>query len=271
MCTSPISLYKQFRDGSSREYTVPCGHCAECRAAYQSEFSLLAYLEADKRGSLHFFTLTYNDAWLPVAWCDWRTMCEEHFKVCQDSGSEDLSYPAGRIDVFYRGCSCYPWQLSEWRDNGCSVLDSDDGSLVCPTLFREDIKNWFKKYRSYCDRRGLSKDFSFTCFGEYGEKKSRPHYHVLVAGLDDSQANILSNLWSFGFSLVKSIPRFNRDGTDAFILTSNYVSKYICKMDHLPTFVRAGFAQVPRRQSSIGFGKHLDLDKLRPFLPCGRL
>lgn len=252
MCTSPITISKQFKDGSSKEYTVPCGHCSECRAAYQSEFSLLAYLEADKRGSLHFFTLTYNDAWLPVAWCD-------------------VNADTPCIMALQRGSNCYPWQLDEWRENGCSVLEDDDFCTVCPTLNREDVKNWFKKYRSYCDRHGLPKDFSFTCFGEYGERKSRPHYHVLVAGLDDSQANILSNLWTFGFSLVKPIPRFNRDGSDAFILTSKYVSKYICKQDHLPDFVRDGFAQSPRRQSSIGFGKHLDLDKLRPFLSCGGL
>lgn len=252
MCTSPITLHKQFKDGSSKEYTVPCGHCAECRAAYQSEFSLLAYLEAEKRGSLHFFTLTYNDTWLPVAWCD-------------------SSADSPRIESFQRGSNCPSWQLEEWRENGCSLLAVDYFGSVCPSLFRDDVKNWLKKYRSYCDRRGISKDFSFTCFGEYGERKSRPHYHALVAGLDDSQANILSNLWTFGFSLVKSIPRFNKDGSDAFILTSNYVSKYICKQDRLPSFVRDGFAQVPRRQSSIGFGKHLDLDKLRPFLSCGGL
>ena len=250
VCTSPITLYKQFKDGSSKEYTVPCGHCAECRAAYQSEFSLLAYLEAEKRGSLHFFTLTYNDSWLPVAWTDY----DKSSGLCAEG-----------IGAFYRGSHCYDWQLKEWRENGCSVQTDDDGCSVCPSLFRDDIKNWLKKYRSYCDRQDISKDFSFTCFGEYGERKSRPHYHVLVAGLDDSQANVLSNLWTFGFSLVKSIPRFNKDGSDAFILTSNYVSKYICKQDHLPSFVRDGFAQAPRRQSSIGFGKHLDLDILRPF------
>lgn len=207
----------------------------------------MSLLEAEKRNSLHFITLTYNDCWLPVAWCD---------------SSADIP----RIDAFQRGSACYDWQLKEWRENGCSLLSDDDGCTICPSLYREDVKNWFKRFRQHCKRNSIFVDFSFASFGEYGESRKRPHYHVLVAGLSDENANLLGNLWSFGYSLVKKIPRFNSDGSDGFALVSDYVSKYICKRDKLPDFVSQGYAQIPRRQSSIHYGKELDFDKLRPFI-----
>lgn len=266
MCTSPITLTKTFPSGAVKQYTVPCGKCSECREAYQSEFAFMSFLEAEKRGSLHFFTLTYNNTWLPVAWCDWRSLCDEHLKAARAAGDDNPSYPKGRIEALQRGSDCYSWQLDDWSEHGCSAELSDDGSMVCPSLRREDIKLWLKKCRSYCDRHGLPKDFSFTCFGEYGEIRKRPHYHLLFAGLAPDQARIFSNLWTFGYSLVKPIPRFNKDGTDAFTLCAEYVSKYISKRDRLPGFVKDGFAEIPRRQSSVGFGKDLDFTKLRPFI-----
>lgn len=250
MCTSPITITHRFPTGKVESYLVPCGKCEECRAAYQSEFACKVAAEANARGSLHFFTLTYNDSNLPIAYTD-----------------------SGHYSAFGRGSEIAAPTLREWSQNGCRCVESKICGLVaCPTLFREDVKHWLKKYRSYCDRHSLSKDFAFSVFGEYGERKRRPHYHALFIGLSDDQARVLSNLWTFGFVDLKCIPRFNRDGSDAFILTSNYVSKYIAKRDKLPDFVRDGFAELPRRQSSIGFGlSGLDVEKMRPFLFSGGL
>lgn len=206
----------------------------------------MSFLEAEKRQSLHFLTLTYNNDWLPVAWCD-------------SSASEP------RIEAIQRGSDCYAWQLDDWLKYGCDVSTDDDFCTVCPTLHREDVKNLFKRFRQHCKRHGISTDFAYASFGEYGEKHRRPHYHVLVAGLDDETANLLGSLWNFGYYLVKKIPRFNPDGSDGFVLVSDYVSKYICKRDKLPEFVKQGYAEAPRRQSSIRYGKDLDFDKLRPF------
>lgn len=266
MCTRPITITKKLSTGSVSSYTVPCGKCSECRSAYQSEFAFMCFLEAEKRNSLHFFTLTYNNDWLPVAWCDWRSICDEHLKAARAAGDESPSCPQGRIDSFQRGSDCYDWQLKDWCDNGCRAVLSDDGCMFCPTLYREDIKNWLKRFRQHCKRNGISTGFSFACFGEYGENRHRPHYHLLVAGLDDNIANLLGSFWHFGYYLVKSIPRYNPDGSDGYALVSEYVSKYICKRDKLPDFVQRGFAQLPRRQTSIHFGKELDFDKLRPFI-----
>lgn len=255
MCTSPITIYRQYKVGSSKEYLVPCGKCAECRAAYQSEFSLACLLQAEKSKTLHFFTLTYNDESLPLA----------------------ISEPDihGNLIVgFERG---FPKSLINQNvdfSKYCRPYGNDIGYNVCPSLFRKDVQDWLKRFRQKCRREHIDINLSMACFGEYGESRHRPHYHVLVCGLSDSQARMLSRMWIFGYSCLKPIPRFNPDGSDAFSLTSKYVSKYICKRNKLPWFVQEGFAESPRKQTSIGFGKHLDLDKLRPFYladDCARL
>lgn len=256
MCTAPISVRK-FNPAtrSVRTIIVPCGKCSECRAAYQSEFAALCALEANKRNSLDFFTFTYNNDWLPVNYLIFQNDVVGYVPVAEQ-----------------RGGDCYSWQVSGWFTKGCEPVASDDSDLVCPSLRRRDIQALLKKFRSYCDRHGLTKDFSFSCFGEYGEKRRRPHFHMLVAGLSFSQAEKLRSMWSFGFAQVKHVPRLNPDGSDAYNLVSDYVSKYICKRDRLPDWVANGYAELPRRQSSIGFGKNaVNLDDIRPFLSRGGL
>lgn len=249
MCTSPITIHRRFKDGSFKEYLVPCGKCAECRKAYQSEFSLKVFLAAKSARSLHFYTFTYSDKHLPLA----------------------ISEPtlSGNVIVgFARGVSSVsPVVESVSFKDYCRPYADSCGVNICPTLFREDIKNLFKRFRQSLSRKGEKLNFSYACFGEYGESRHRPHFHVLVCGLDEAHARMLADEWTFGYKCLKSIPRYNADGSDAFALTSKYVSKYVCKRSALPWFVQEGFALSPRCQSSRAFGRlsAKELERLRPF------
>lgn len=80
--------------------------------------------------------------------------------------------------------------------------------------------------------------------------------------------NLFEFLWSkyYGNCETFHVPRFNDDGSNAFVKVSNYISKYISKGDALPDHVIDGYAHRPRRLSSIRYGrKDLDLEKLRNF------
>ena len=245
MCIATITIKHTFPTGSVRSVTVPCGHCPECRASYQSKFAALSVLECLDCSSVAFVTLTYDQDWLPVAWTDTDRVDNLH--------------------AFPRGRDCYDWQLSEWKEKGCSVQPTDDGCLVCPSLYREDVKNLLKRFRS--KHPGLS--VRFAAFGEYGEQFSRPHYHLLLYGFDSVLADEFCRCWNYGFTNFSIIPAFNPDGSSGFNAVSSYVSKYIGKCDHLPDFVQLGFAQKPRRQSSRHFGlKYVDshLQDLKNFI-----
>lgn len=251
MCTNPIQRTITYRGNFSKKtIEVPCGKCAECRAKKQSEFAALSVLEAESAGSIGFITLTYDNASLPVV----ISILTPGDEVQQRAFSRGLKL--GRSEVckpFFNGC------FEEDR----TVLEE----FVCASLRREDVQKFIKRYRQdYFRRKGERLDFRFSFFGEYGERFKRPHYHMLVYGLEKSECQRLCSLWCYGFSDLKFVEHFNSDGSDAFSKVSRYVSKYISKGDFLPDFVRAGYAEKPRRQSSIHFGQRdLNLDSLRNF------
>lgn len=265
MCTSPIQLEKKFADGSSKVYTVPCGKCPECRAKYQSEYAALSVLEANEAGSLAFITLTYNDDSLPLL--DSVVRCTEVVDPCTGEVSLVKSISSDgltRCSAVLAGEKvCRPIVLR--RD----VLDDGFVDYVsCPSLHRDDVKSFLKKYRQdYFRRYGERLDLRMSCFGEYGERYHRPHYHMIVYGLSRDEVNRLVSKWSYGFTNVQFVDRFNSDGSDAFVKVSRYVSKYISKCEFLPDFVRDGFAEKPRKQSSVRLGRrNLNYEHMRNFI-----
>lgn len=251
MCTSPIQI-RRFSPGTrtSRFYTVRCGHCFECRRSYRNDFAAMVVMAASRAATLDFFTFTYRDDTLP-------------FKVSKviDEAKEDIS--------FVRGLS-----MKSFFKEG-EKLTSPSFEPICidgfqcfaaPSLCRKDLQDVFKTFRS----RFPSAHFKYAFFGEYGDESARPHYHGLITGLSNSEASWLSDYWNrrFGFCSLSHIPAINPDGSPGFVKTAKYVSKYICKKDDLPAFVLDGFAELPRRQSSIRFGSDFEpseLDAIRNF------
>lgn len=244
MCLHPIQINRKNPLGKVYSVVVPCGKCEQCRASYQSKFAALSVLECLDHSSVAFVTLTYDQEFLPVAFSKPDLRCDDGTIV-----------PGDRLIGFQRGRYCSDWQLATWKKEGCSPQHVDDGLVVCPSLYREDIKNLFKRYRS----AHPDKITRFACFGEYGEQFHRPHYHCLLYGFDNVSAAEFVAKWTFGYTDYKIIPAFNPDGSSGYNAVSSYVSKYIGKGKYLPDFVLAGYAQKPRRQSSQNFGlKYVD-------------
>lgn len=67
MCVSPYIATR--KDGS--KVAVPCGHCLECRKAYQSEWTFRLKEEAKRTQFPAFITLTYADEYLPEEVDEW--------------------------------------------------------------------------------------------------------------------------------------------------------------------------------------------------------
>lgn len=248
MCTDPKQFSRRLKDGSTKTITVPCGKCAECRAKKQSAFAAVSVLEAQNGANLAFLTLTYDPEHLPVAFVD----------------SDD---PDSRLIGFTRGSECPSWMSEFWSGDHCKPLVGYDQHFYTPSLFREDFKNFLKRYRQdYYRRNGSRVDLRYSLFGEYGEEKKRPHGHMLVYGLDPKELHYLGKSWNNGHVYLEYVPRFNADGSDAFVKVSRYISKYVSKGDCLPQFVTDGFAQKPRLQSSVRLGvRDFDVGKYRNF------
>lgn len=55
-----------------------------------------------------------------------------------------------------------------------------------PTIVKKDVQDFIKRLRSYCDYHELAPrghKITYMYCGEYGEKRGRPHYHIIFFGL----------------------------------------------------------------------------------------
>lgn len=262
MCTNPIERMITYKGNFSKKIiTVPCGKCDECRAKAQSEFAALSCLEAESAGSIGFITLTYNDDNVPL-----QNSYVREF-VVKDKDGKEIKCREVLFDGFTRGY--HEKRLCEPFFIGPRVFDGVDVDyFLCPSLFRKDVQLCIKRYREdYFRRHGERCDFRFTFFGEYGERFHRPHYHMLVYGLDRVELDYFCKQWKFGFTDCRFIEHFNSDGSDAFAKVSRYVSKYVGKKGFLPDFVFDGFAERPRKQSSVCLGRRdINVEQLRNFI-----
>lgn len=263
MCINPVQRTITYKGNFSKKtVTVPCGKCDECRAKLQSEFAALSCLEAQSAGSIGFITLTYNNDSVPVQ----NTFYREFSGV--DSDGKKVSCSEVLFDGFTRGFD-FAGKTCSPVFNGTKLLNGEPADhYLTPSLRRFDVQSAIKRYRQdYFRRHGERCDFRFCFFGEYGERFHRPHYHMLVYGLDRVELDYLCKQWKFGFTDCRYIEHFNNDGSDAFAMVSRYVSKYVGKKDYLPDFVKAGYAEKPRKQSSIRLGRRdIDVDSLRNFI-----
>lgn len=82
------------------------------------------------------------------------------------------------------------------------------GSLL-PTLVKSDFQNFMKRLRYYSPTK-----LRYYAVGEYGSQTHRPHYHVILFGLEDT--SIISKAWTLGHIQIGSV-------TQASI---HYVTKY---------------------------------------------
>lgn len=196
----------------------------------------MVVMAASRASNLDFFTFTYRPETLP-------------FMVTDGTRTK---FP------FLRGLS-----RETSRDFDPIPVETPFGEFpryAAPSLCRKDLQDVFKVLRSVHP----GAHFKYAFFGEYGEESARPHYHGLVTGLTLEQSEWLSAYWSrrFGFSLCKHIPAINPDGSPGFVKTAQYVSKYVCKKEDLPSFVLDGYAELPRRQSSVRFGADFEPSEL---------
>lgn len=251
MCTNPITITRNYPLIGIKSFTVPCGKCAECIAKKQSELAALCAHQAQVSGSLHFFTLTYRNERLPIAYFDSKVDCIVGFgRGCSpwldSSGVFSSSLKVFSADGLYHDCS--------------NTLDYPDSVFAVPSLCREDIKKWLKLFRTRWKRfSGVPLSFKYCIFGEIGDLHGRPHYHGLFFGLSQEQAEFAAKIWKEvnGFTYVAP-DRYRALSSSEIEAVSCYTSKYVSKgissrFSHLLRYM-----EKPRRQSSLDFGQFSD-------------
>lgn len=184
---------------------IPCGKCIGCRLDYSRQWADRCLAEAQYHDKNIFLTLTYNDKWLPYP-----------FEVNCDS---ETAYEVSKLIP------------------GFDVEKSDLNSAIHP-LVKRHLQLFIKRLRKHFPEQRIR---YFAC-GEYGPKNMRPHYHLILFGLDLPdlvvrskdpkngflyyESDTIKKLWSdpktgdsYGYHLI----------SDVTWNTCAYVARYIVK------------------------------------------
>lgn len=263
MCLNPMTrIIKDALTGEERTVTYPCGVCPECVVAKQRDMAALTILEAKKvKQPMYFFTFTYDNASIPIYRVvksssnnivERRFVTEEEdrkvrpFIISEGRYSRAIQYNVGEDFDYYFSDGEYS------HTEPASVY-------YTPSICNRDLQNVIKNFRAQLSYHNQYKGISYSAVGEYGSKSFRPHFHMIVFGINEEQAYLLSKLWKYG-----QVDYKRSQGTPQDVLRSSlYTSKYINKGCFEIGWLKGKFVQRPHRMSSQGFG--IDPDKINSY------
>lgn len=204
-CESPRLVLNKY----TKEYVqVGCGKCAACRARKISKNVPLLIREASCWKHVIFFTLTYNDKYLPkINIDDYETLPQfkQSLELC-------INKSKSFIDLHKR---CIPVASSE------------------------HIQKFIKKIRQQIFRSfGERLAFRYFISSDFGSTLFRPHYHGIFFFQDDrirdGLESLISQAWSYYNPSSKRSESFGRFEFEPARGAANYVSVYVNSTLDLP-------------------------------------
>lgn len=266
---------------------VPCGKCAQCLRKRQSDLSARCALEARKRGSMCFVTLTYDNASVPIACLLEHVDCDtgevthsqslhqlDRRKLCRKKKDKELFGSLLPPDDLHLEClrgfgNMSSRKVKEYEKD--LVYSESENTLYrlhfTPTLCSKDVRLWIKRSRMRYERQFGEKlpEFTYVVCGEYGSSTHRPHYHLGFFGLQKKHVDFLTAQWPYGFTYTQQVNCINADGTDGFAAASKYIGKYMSKGEFECPSVTCGYAVKGRLASSRGLGGDLPQELVNYF------
>lgn len=249
-CYHPSRVYNQFID----EYVwVDCGHCESCLNRKSSMLSQRVQDECKQHKWSLFFTLTYDNAHLPVLSYDFdndkfsldRPISSTNFEKLSFSSAEVRSYlDLDNLDV-------YDLQPCKSDFNGIAVVCRSDVQRFLKRLrinlhrnlifsCYKDDKPIFTHSDSLAQLSDFQKSLRYFISSEYGPKTFRPHYHGIIWTDSDAVADYLQCSISACWSMCSS------DRVDVSVVQSsapNYVAGYVNSVINLPKILQLKFTR----------------------------
>lgn len=159
---------------------------------------------------------------------------------------------------YYKPSEC--WFLTiTYNDESIMDVGSD---IFAGNLDKTELSAFLKRLRRHCEYHELSDGIRFYACGEYGTKTFRPHYHVILYGLDLKKNDnlypwiksksgywtwrspLLEKVWKKGYVVVSPI------SWDTCAYTARYVMKKVGGMtndDYIAHGVEPEFVLMSRR------------------------
>lgn len=97
------------------------------------------------------------------------------------------------------------------------------------SLIKDHLKNFLKHYRKWLSRKYPGTKIRYFACGEYGEKLSRPHFHLLIFGHDFHDKEFLTSILTTSPSLKKLWKHGFHSIGEANFQTAAYIARYVVK------------------------------------------
>lgn len=220
-CQHPTVVYNKY----TRQYVqVNCGQCDYCKLTRNSRWVVPLMIERSCWKYCFFFTLTYNDTFLPT------------------------------VDI-----NNYPVRKNERNKFLDLVQESKEYLELCkynlPVCSSRDIQLFIKKLRERIFRAtGKRSTFRYFISSDYGSTTFRPHWHGLIFTNDDYISSNISSLLRESWGLYhKSTSTFHPYGfidCQPAISGAQYVATYVNTVSKLPAIYQFSQFRVRHLHSS---------------------
>lgn len=247
--------------------TVPCGKCRFCRSQRIGRYSSLIKNELTGIESI-YFTLTYDAFHLPkvfLTYSDDNGNCEPYLtaqphiyyneKICTNNlerRRKDFK-PKYKI-VTYRKKQFHNLHSidPETYSNYAKYNSEDISQNQVAVILVSDVQNFLKRLRKVI-KKYFNEEFRFYALLEYGGKRFRPHYHIILFGPNASKyIRFVNDKWQKGN--VDHSGTVN--GTDKL---TQYLSHYVSDLSSIPNFL----SQISPQK--VLHSKFFGINFLRPF------
>lgn len=109
----------------------------------------------------------------------------------------------------------------EQHDRAAWVNPTYDQEKLPVTLSKRHLQLYLKKIRKHAKNLGAGGPIRFFASGEYGEANHRPHYHIILYGVDPSKRDLLASLWGAGRTMTYPVTPAN------IAYTAGYTAKKV--------------------------------------------
>ena len=255
-----------------KDILVPCGKCDGCLLHKANEWSMRVGQEIEATPGTIFFTLTYNNHYLPKLKCVGSQYNHEYSKkVLFWSSDNDLNVRFDGVKDKMR--------VEPFNDKVFSCFDEDyksiqnfissDGALYMPYSSKRDVQLWLKMLRKdlvenfnliFDGKSGFTeKDrlFRYFIISEYGPTTFRPHLHGLIFPLSIEISSYLLECGLYKNWQMCDKVRFEQYTHLCDSGARGYVTQYLTRFSALPDIYKFNKEITPFRLSSkspaIGF------------------
>lgn len=225
-CYSPLKVLK---DG--KYIFVPCGKCNGCLLHKSNTWSQRLSYEIDNNPFSIFFTLTYDNYFLPT------------LVPFLDPGIGVIFVSDHRLNRRWDGSKVVLRQdviIIRGKEEDFVPIQNDSRISTVNYFSKRDVVLWFKLLRKdILNVLGYGKDsFRYYVISEIGPTTSRCHAHGILFPKSKEVAEFLleeamyKNWKMCDYSLFRQYTRYCNSGT------ANYVSNYVTNFDQLPSIYK---------------------------------